>query len=151
MPRKKTAKAAKTAKTKKTKKSTAKKAAARVVNEETELLSQCESLETAVNSSFFYTNDKALDTIDNAEILKTITAKFEGLSTDNTDSVIKKALIEFLQNERYVTKILKFYHITIFELFKLFHKNYASIFKGPYLKKLKKELENKSYVSIKAV
>ena len=133
------------------KKKEAKKAQSEVVKEETELLSQCDTLESAVNSSFFYTNDKAFDALDNTEILKSIIADFGGLSTENTDSTIKKALIELLQNETYVTKTLTYYHITIFELFKIFHKNYASIFKGPYLKKLKKELENKSYVDLKVI
>ena len=133
------------------KKKEAKKAQSEVVKEETELLTQCDTLESAVNSSFFYTNDKAFDALDNDEILKTLIADFSGLSTENTDSTIKKALIELLQNETYVTKTLTYYHITIFELFKIFHKNYASIFKGPYLKKLKKELENKSYVDLKFI
>lgn len=133
------------------KKKEAKKAQSEVVKEETELLTQCDTLESAVNSSFFYTNDKAFDALDNDEILKSIVADFSGLSTENTDSTIKKALIELLQNETYVTKTLTYYHITIFELFKIFHKNYASIFKGPYLKKLKKELENKSYVDLKFI
>ena len=133
------------------KKKEAKKAQSEVVKEETELLTQCDTLESAVNSSFFYTNDKAFDALDNDEILKSIVADFSGLSTENTDSTIKKALIELLQNETYVIKTLTYYHITIFELFKIFHKNYASIFKGPYLKKLKKELENKSYVDLKFI
>lgn len=122
-----------------------------VVKEESELLTQCDTIESAVNSSFFYTNDKAFEALDNAEILNAIIVDFQGLSTENSDSVIKKALIELLQDEAYVIKTLKFYHITIFDLFKLFHRNYASIFKGPYLKKLKRELENKSYVNIKFV
>lgn len=41
---------------------------------------------------------------------------------------------------------LEYYNITAFDFIRLIFKKYSSIFKGPYLKKLKNELKNKSYV-----
>jgi len=80
-----------------------------------------------------------------ASILKT----YPRLSTSNTDSIIKKALIEMLNDEQFINEILEFYNINVFDLFKILHKTYASIFKGSFLKKLKNNIVGKSYVSRK--
>lgn len=78
-----------------------------------------------------------------------IIKSYPRMSTANTDSVIKKALIEMLNNEKFVSEILEFYNINIFDLFKILHKIYASIFKGTFLKKLKTNIAGKSYVNRK--
>ena len=81
--------------------------------------------------------------------MKAILKKYPRLSTSNTDSIIKKALIEMLNDEAFVSEILSYYNISIYDLFKMLHKTYSSIFKGTYLKKVKSNLEGKSYVSKK--
>ena len=121
------------------------------VHEEAELQAEhgSQSVEAVVNQSFFYTNDKFFDQLDNNDIMKAILKKYPRLSTSNTDSIIKKALIEMLNDEAFVSEILSYYNISIYDLFKMLHKTYSSIFKGTYLKKVKSNLEGKSYVSKK--
>ena len=145
MPRKRTTK------TKTEKVKAAKKLPSMEVHEEAELQAEQEgqqTIESVVNQSFFYTSDKFFDQIDANEIKASIIKTYPKLSTDNTDSVIKKTLIEMLNNEDFMTGLLNFYNITIFELFKILHTTYSSIFKGTYLKKVKANLSGKSYVSI---
>ena len=120
------------------------------VHDEAELQAENgQTIEAVVNQSFFYTNDKFFDQIDNEEIMAAIIKSYPRMSTANTDSVIKKALIEMLNNEEFVSEILEFYNINIFDLFKILHKIYASIFKGTFLKKLKTNIAGKSYVNRK--
>lgn len=120
------------------------------VRDEAELQAETgQSIESVVNQSFFYTNDKFFDQIDNEEIMASILKTYPRLSTSNTDSIIKKALIEMLNDEQFINEILEFYNINVFDLFKILHKTYASIFKGSFLKKLKNNIVGKSYVSRK--
>ena len=74
------------------KKQAKKQEATTVVAEEAEA-DVGEALETAVNNSFFYTQDKFFVSLDQDEILKTLVAKYPDFSTNNDDSTIKKALV----------------------------------------------------------
>lgn len=121
-----------------------------VITEEVEMAKNVESIETVVNNSFFYSNTKMFEQSDNVEILSYIIKRYPNFSTENTDSVIKKTLLEMMSNESFVRKLLRRYDITIYDLFKIFYKNYSSLFKGQFLKKLKNELEAKAYAKIKS-
>lgn len=102
--------------------------------------------ENSVDTSFFYTNDKFINSIDNDEIIAKIQSKYPDLSDKNTDSVIKKNIIHFIEDDAFVKLILDYYSINIFELFKLLYKMFSTVFKGMYLVKIRKILENKNYV-----
>ena len=115
------------------------------IRDEAEIAAGTESVETAVDNSFFYTCDKVFDELDQKDILDSVILEYPGFSTDNDDSTIKRTLVEILENEDFMSKILSYYNITIYEFFKLLYKNYASIFKGLYLKKIRHEVEGKSY------
>lgn len=119
------------------------------ITEEVEMTKNLETIESVVNNSFFYSNTKMFEQADNNEILAYIINKYPNFDTNNSDLVIKKALLEMISNESFVRNLLRRYDITIFDLFKIFYKNYSSLFKGQYLKKLKNELEKKSYEKIR--
>lgn len=115
------------------------------ISNEAKMIDKVESIESAVNNSFFYSNNKIFEQMDVLEILAHITKKYPNFSTENKDSVIKKALIEIINDDEFIKNILKQYDISLFDLFKMFYRNYSSLFKGQYLKKLKLKLETKSY------
>lgn len=119
------------------------------ITEEVEMSKNLETIESVVNNSFFYSNTKMFEQSDNNEIISYIINKYPNFATDNSDAVIKKALLEIVSNESFIRNLLKRYDITIFDLFKIFYKNYSSLFKGQYLKKLKNELEKRSYEKIR--
>lgn len=106
------------------------------------------TLESNVDTSFFYTNDKFINSFDNVEIIAAIQNRYKNLNEQNSDSVIKKEIVHFLDDEKFVEHILNFYNITIFDLFKIIYKQYSSIFKGPYLKKIRKTLSDKKYARV---
>lgn len=59
--------------------------------------------------------------------------------------MIKKGIISFLNDEDFVSYVLKYFGITLLELMNVMFKQYGSLFKGPYLKKVRKALTNKKY------
>lgn len=112
---------------------------------EAHMIEKHESIESVVSNSFFYSNNKIFERMDISEILSHIIKKYPLFSTENKDSVIKRTLIEIINDDEFIIETLNKYDITIFDLFKLFCKQYASLFKGQYLKKLRSKLETKSY------
>lgn len=52
--------------------------------------------EQSFDTSFFYTSDKSINSMDNKEMLAKIEKRFPGFNENNTDSVIKKALVQAL-------------------------------------------------------
>ena len=105
------------------------------------------TFESSVESSFFYTNDKFIIQLDDAEIFKSVQAKYPQLNSTNDDSVIKKQIAAFLDDDEFVQQLMNFYGCTIFDVFTVLHRQYASLFKGPFLKKLKMILSTKNYIS----
>lgn len=103
------------------------------------------SFESSLEDSFFYTSDNAINAIDNNMIYASIQKKYPQLNDYEPDSVIKKQLVQFLEDDVFVKQVLKFYNINIYDLFKLLCVKYQAVFKGPYLKKLKNLLDRKQY------
>lgn len=103
------------------------------------------SFESSVETSFFYTSDKILDALDDSTIISKIIVKFPNLSPDKPDPLVKKEIVAFLNDKEFICGIMSYYGLTIMDVFKLLYKSYPSVFKGPFLKKLKKELRYKSY------
>ena len=72
------------------------------------------TFESSVESSFFYTNDKFIIQLDDAEIFKSVQAKYPQLNSTNDDSVIKKQIAAFLDDDEFVQQLMNFYGCTIF-------------------------------------
>lgn len=104
-----------------------------------------QSFEANVETSFFYTLDKFINSLDNDVIFYDIQKKYENINLSNNDTAIKKSLALFLDDEKFVNSILKKYNITVFDLFKILYTKYNSLFKGPYIKKIKKIITDKKY------
>lgn len=100
------------------------------------------------NNSFFYTNDKTLNDLDTQDIVISISRKYPDFNPSNDDSLVKKTFKEILDNDQFMEYILTFYNINIFDLFKILYRNFSSIFKGQYLKKIRDQLATKTYAKI---
>ena len=105
------------------------------------------SFESTFDTSFFYTNDKFLDAIDDNQILAFIRKKYPELKPNNTDVILRKYLLKFLDDEKFIEKMLKFYNLTMYDLIKILSKSYGILFKGQFLKKIQNQLKTKSYAS----
>lgn len=105
------------------------------------------TIESNLETSFFYTNDKFINQLDNAEIFKYIQTKYPELNLENDDPIIKKQIVNLLEDDSFINDILKYYNLTLFEFFSVLYKQFSSIFRGPYLKKLKNILTGKSYLT----
>lgn len=120
----------------------------------TDIISDCKieeikitnhSLDSNVETSFFYTNDKFINSIDNIDIITVILEKYPSLNGQNTDSVLKKTIIQILEDDEFIEYILNYYNMSIYDFFKVLYKQFGTIFSGIYLKKVKKTIENKNY------
>lgn len=146
-----THKAKTTVKTKRQKKSIAKQKLEELEQQEQEDIDATKpknTFENDVETSFFYTNDKFINALDNETIIKEIQKKYPDLNEKNTDGIIKKNIVRFLEDEKYVNTILEFYNLTIFDLFKMLYKSFSTIFKGMYLVKIRNAISNKKYVKL---
>lgn len=106
------------------------------------------AFEASVETSFFYTSDHIINAMDDEAIMRHIAAKFPNLSQNSTDGVLRKEIVAFVNDKDFVAETLKFYNLSVFDLFKLLYKNFSTIFKGPFLKKLRDELRYKRYTRI---
>lgn len=77
-----------------------------------------------------------------------ILQKYPMLGQDQTDAVIKKQIVIFLNDVDFIEQLMEFYNITVYDMFKVLFKQYGSIFKGPFLKKVKTQLDGKNYATI---
>ena len=136
------AKTARKGRVKAAKKQQAQEQAAESNNEEQQLGTG--AFETDVETSFFYTSDKFFNKLDDTEIFNTLCEQYPQLQSEE-DSALKKAFIQLLNDESFVEQVLSYYNITVYDFFKLIYSQYSSIFKGPYLKKIKSELASKRY------
>ena len=104
-------------------------------------------VESSFESSFFYTNDKLINRLDNNEIFLAIQSKYDKINDKNEDSAIKKQFVEMLNDVDFIESILSFFNITIYDLFKVLYNKFGSLFKGQYLKKVKSAIDGKRYLS----
>lgn len=108
---------------------------------ESETLTDIQAIESAVDNSFFYTNDKFFDQLDSTMIINDIIQSYPGFIGTNTDTEIKHEFLAMIQNTDYVYSLLEQYNLTLNEFLKILCKSYGSIFKGMFLRKVKTILE----------
>lgn len=63
------------------------------ISESVDSVIKTSTVESTIASSFFYTSDKLINTMDNDEILQKLEDKFPGLNVKNTDIMIKKSIV----------------------------------------------------------
>lgn len=100
------------------------------------------------NDLLFY-NQKIIQNIDDAEIIREIFERFPKLKESNEQKKEKderKAFIEFLQDRALVNDILSKYNFTIIDLIRLFFRKFSYLFNTiTYSNKLKKIIETNEY------
>ena len=104
-----------------------------------------EDFNNTVEISFFYTIDKKLDSIDDADIIHEILKKYPELNQQEKDIYLRKVLIQVLNDDDFIVYIINKYNITILEFFKILYKEYSALFNALFIKKLKDLLKTKAY------
>ena len=117
-----------------------------IIKRSNEAQNEINSFETCTDNSFFYTNDKFIESLDYSDILAAMSKKYPALNVSSSDALVQQGLIELLHDSPYMHSLLSKYNLTIFDFFKILYKYFGGIFKGAFLKKVKKELDGKSYV-----
>lgn len=108
-----------------------------------------QGLDSNVETSFFYTNDKFINQLDDEDFYGLIFSKYPSLlSTNSTDAILKKTLTQLLEDEKFVEYILEYNNITIYDFFKVLYRRYGALFNTLYNKKVKAIIENKNYAKI---
>ena len=107
-----------------------------------------EDFNSTVDTSFFYTNDKHLNAIDDAEVINRIVAHYPDFNQKNKDTQLKKIFLQVLENEEFIEDLLDYYTLTIFDFFKIIYKNYSSLFNTLFIKKVKDRIKNKKYARV---
>lgn len=104
-----------------------------------------EQFNSSVDTSFFYTSDKKLNAIDDADILKQMQLQYPEFKQTTKDSQLKKIFLEMLDNEDFITQIMQQYDLDLHDLFKLVYKQYSSLFNALFIRKVKDKLQSHSY------
>lgn len=107
-----------------------------------------EDFNSTVDTSFFYTNDKHLNAIDDVEVINRIMSRYPDFNQKNKDTQLKKILLQILDDDLFVSDILEYFSLTIFEFFRIIYKNYSSLFNTLFIKKVKDRIKNKKYARV---
>ena len=108
------------------------------------IAAQCQ---TSSGTSFFWTSDKFIDSLDDQHILRSLQAKYPALAPNADEQEQKKQIIQLVNDKPFMESILSWYNIDVFDLFKLMYTYFGNVFKGPFLKKIKLEMKNKTYAA----
>ena len=106
------------------------------------------SFEADIQHTFFYTDNKFFAGLDNKEIMSAILQKYPLLCQDQTDVVIKKQIVAFLNDSAFIEQLMEFYNLTVYDMFRVLYTQYGTMFKGPFLKKVKSQLDGKQYATV---
>ena len=106
------------------------------------------SFEADIQHTFFYTDNKFFASLDNKEIMTAILQKYPLLCQDQTDAVIKKQIVAFLNDSVFIEQLMEFYNLTVYDMFRVLYTQYGTMFKGPFLKKVKSQLDGKQYATV---
>ena len=107
-----------------------------------------EDFNSTVDTSFFYTNDKHLNAIDDVEVINRIMSRYPDFNQKNKDTQLKKILLQVLDDDLFMSDILEYFSLTIFEFFRIIYKNYSSLFNTLFIKKVKDRIKNKKYARV---
>lgn len=107
-----------------------------------------EDFNSTVETSFFYTNDKHLNAIDDAEVINRIVVRYPDFNQKNKDTQLKKIFLQVLDDEEFILDLLDYFALTIFDFFKIIYKNYSSLFNTLFIKKVKDRIKNKKYARV---
>ena len=110
-------------------------------NENQQPTIQTEQFNNTIDTLFFYTNDKQVNSIDDAEIIQYIIMSYPEFIQQTKDSQLKKIFLEMLDNKQFILKLLEQFDLTIYDFFKLIYKNYSSLFNALFIKKVKAKLQ----------
>lgn len=99
-------------------------------------------------TNFFYTSDKFINAFEDDEIIKYIQQKYTMFKdVDVDDTMMRKTIIDMLNDSKFMVKLLKYYNMTIFDFIKFLFRQEPSLFKGQFVKRISKSLKYKKYVS----
>ena len=127
-------------------KKTSKKLKVQIDATETEQTSSIEDFNNTVDNSFFYTNDKRINAIDESEIISRMLIQYPDFNQQNKDTQLKKLFLQMLDDDVFILDILDYFNLTIYDFFKIIYKNYSSLFNALFIKKVKEKLQNCKYV-----
>ena len=96
--------------------------------------------------SFFYTNDKYFTQFDDNEIIQSVRQKYPDFMKEGISDIdLKRTIICILQDKNFVDSVLEFYNLSVQDFFKFMFRRDTTIFKGPYLSKLQKVIQESGY------
>ena len=115
-------------------------------------LSRNESIASSPSSlsetNFFYTSDKFFNTFEDDEITYYIQCKYPTFDFENSnDIVMRKTIIEILNDTKFITEVLDRYNMNIYDFFKFLFRYDQNIFKGLFFKRIRKALKYKKYAT----
>ena len=116
------------------------------VTEKKQHKSRSSSTSSFSETSFFYTSDKFFNTFEDDEIIYYIQRKYPTFDFDNSsDTIMRKTIIEILNDTKFMTEVLERYNMNIYDFFKFLFRYDQDIFKGLFFKRIKKALKYKKY------
>ena len=85
--------------------------------------------------------------MDDKNILERIQSKYPQLTNDQDEQELKKYIVLLINDKKFVEDLFAWYSIDEFDLIKLLYQYFGNVFKGPFLKKIKLEMKDKTYAT----
>lgn len=98
---------------------------------------------------FFYTFDKSIEKMNDNEIFEEIIKKYSKLGSDEIgDTVLRKTILEFLNDEDFIKDLLVKFDISILDLISTLYRKLSSVFgNAMFVKKVKSTIIGKTYAT----
>ena len=98
--------------------------------------------------TFFYTNDKYFNQMDDKLIVASIQQKYPLFMKNGvSENDLKQVIVEIIQDRKFVDGLMDFYNLSMHEFFKFMFRRETSVFRGPFLNKLHKVLRECGYTN----
>jgi hypothetical protein len=95
---------------------------------------------------FFYTFEKSLKKMDDDELFAELVKKHENLEKVEDDALLRKEILDILENEEYVNSLLEKFSMTILDFISALYRKLGTVFaNASFIRKLKVTMVGKSY------
>jgi len=98
-------------------------------------------------TKFFYTSDTTIQKMSDDELFDEILKKYSKLGdSDVEDSAIRRAVIDLLDDERFLDSVMKRLDVTILDIMSMLFRRFSTIFaNNQFIRKVKAVVNGKSY------
>lgn len=101
-------------------------------------------------SAFFYSDEKAVASFDDAEIIEFIAHRFPEFEPGKADEQrLRKAVIDMLSDDDFVSRLLSRFGFSVYDFFRFLYRSDSSIFHGVFLQRVQRTVKGRKYARVR--